>query len=541
MVLGLPARAPAGEAGERPGPAIFVHADLVPDDADLAVTITDGAALRPALERLLLGAWLEQAFLGPGRALPEVWNRLADRVGRPAGLLFDEVLGDRATLVLRRDVLPGGVPGAGAEPPREWALVTEVGRDRMRLISSRLGLHFGPPRAGFSVGLLPEHGLLIAQRGDLVVIGPSDRSALADRIMQRASGHGLGLPVPTDERRWAAARELAGHLPEGTAHVGAWIRHGDPAGGSSVLAGVLDADGERLVIRHAARFDRPPFSRRVTQEAADFSVVGVLADRSMLVIAEPTDIGPTNVEMMMEQSYGLPLVSTPMRRNGGELRVFAIAEEEGRLRKTPEDVVSASVAAAVQMRDLDGALAHLDHHCTNLLRRVGALVGRPAALEVPSVESLLRGDCRSVSLEPLLAGGADGPEPLLGSVELSWDVVDGAYGRWYLMTTHRDQLADLRHALATRRRDGTPIEGRYDSVGAINGPIIARMLESWSERAADLAEPGRTEDFRAAVLDLAALARGLDRVLWRLHRPSTDAATIDVEITLGSRRPSSRP
>jgi hypothetical protein len=272
-------------------PSPFHAASVAPADVTLLLQIDDAAAIRHDLADRPIARWLTAMI--EASEFHQSWQRLAAQAGRESSDLFDRCFGRRVTLLHRR-------AGDGREND-EWALITRISVNDSTDLLRRLQPRTLRSSFKFAIYELPEHDLLLARRGETMLVGPRHSPLLMQDVLNRlGTGSGAGKPL-SEADEFAAARELR------AGNIAVFMRHQQPLGGYS--AAVLKRDGECVQLKHRARFDSPPFSRAVTRIDIDASPLKALEDHALLAIIEPADIGMGPFETFILAAIGEGLIS----------------------------------------------------------------------------------------------------------------------------------------------------------------------------------------------------------------------------------------
>lgn len=486
----------------------FKAAAVAPEDVDLYVHVENAADLRRQIADRPIARWVN-GLIETGQ-VRQAWSALAKAASVDEGALFDGVLGRRCTLVRRQD--------------SEWVIITEIDDATLRPVVQNLKARVREPRHGMAIVELPEQGLLVARNGNVAIIGPVANAALLQDILQRLDTKPEADAPPTAIQTSA--------LQLGTGRIGVWLKHSPPMGGHSVA--VADINGDQLVIRHAANFEHAPFSRGVTKLQCDFSPVLNFEDKSLIALMQPTDVGDGPVEMFLTASLGEGLMSRDMRQNTGDRRMLVFNEVEGRLQPRPSDLLNTTMTVCVQVKDPSNAVAELDDQMVKVTGRLNALGKGAYLIQTPPMRTMPLSQPREVSLEQ--AGEAaqwfNGGFPIMQNVSLNWTVADGPSGAWYVIASHRDSLDEVVGALQREPRSEARFVGKFDNCGVSNGLRLGRHLRNWSDQSAQLAQPGREEEFQSTLRLMSELAGGMQNCRWQLARPSQNEMRLDVQIKL---------
>jgi hypothetical protein len=518
-------KVPEAVAGDASQTCPFAFAEFVPQDVTLYLHINGAAGVRDELSSRPIGAWLNAAA-GSGQA-GRAWHRLAEHAGVNAERLFDMCFGRRMTLIARSQ----------GDETAQWVVLTEIDPHRSARLLTRLKARAMPPRAGHSVWEIPEHDVVLAQRGSEMLIGPRSAPGLFTHLLETRKGgvHGDSL---------AALPAIEKARTSGNSHLGLFVRHEPPMGGWSVAAARLD--GDRVRVRHFGRFDHPPFGRPVSEIEIDTSPLEAFAEHALIAFMEPTDIGHSQFETFLSAVLGRGLLSAAMQRNICERRIFVVGEVTGEPPRPrgddldgAHDLQAPTLALCIELRDGTNAEKQLDHHMLDLARRIHDLGNGRYTIDVPAEPNFDNPRGRTIDISPA-ADWLTGGLPLVKPMSLNWTVVRSEGGGvWCVVATHPYQLRDAVRALqrpdAPTLRAGNPDPENRSTVhtrGIINGPRIGHHLRSWAERPELLAEPGRANDLRQTLHLMSDFAIGIERAQWSIHRPSREEMILDITITL---------
>ena len=506
LALLAPVLGPDGVESARPGDP-FRAAALTPPDVRLYIHVNRAAAIRAEVADRPLAEWATNLF-GDGQA-PQAWARLAEAVELGGPQLFDTFLGTAFTLVVR-----------GREEAAEWAVLTEVDPSDTRLLLSRLDPRVLGPRHRLPILHLPEHELQLAFSGRLLLIGPVPQSGLFDEMVPN-----LVMPPQeclANDPAIAQARELGG------GGAGLFMRHEPPMGGWSVA--VADLHGPSIRLRYAAKFDHAPFTTVPTKLQWDLTPIHNLRGKTALAFMEPTDASGGPLDAFLQVALGKALMTPDMRRNLGPRRLTVFGELDGRLENPPFDLLLPTVARVYEVMDNEQAWAQLDEQMIGLVATFNTLGEDAFELDVPDPAMFEAGEPRRVEVGPA-ARWLLGDIPGVDRVSLNWTVIKGQLGSWSVIASDPGHLATIAEALSVAPA-GEPIVGPWESSGTADGPRLASIVRSWRDRTEVLAEPGRVDDLRSALLLFSTFGQGIQRCDWQMTRPSANQVLLEAELTL---------
>jgi hypothetical protein len=504
-----------------PPERLFAAAHAVPDDVRFYVHIEDVQALRENLERLPIADWAGQ-FLGGGQFIM-AWGQLAQLAGVNNAGLIDLVVGDSITLMVR---------GSGAE--MQWLLLTPMDDDRARRLYSQLKVTVKQSEKGYSLCILPEHRLMLARTTDgTMLVSPQNSPKLMYSVLGLMGFGAAESRKPGLDRQ--PAMRTARLLGQGQA--GVYIAHDPPLGGWSVAT--LDFQGERVSIRHRARFDQDAFMRPAPEREIDPSIVANFRDDALLAVLEPTEIGGNSIEFFVQQWLGgQPLLSREIRENLADVRLFVVGDMEGRMQDHQADMLLPTGALCFKVKNGDIAEKQLDEHMIALsaaLRRLGERLGKRMGdwafvINVPNRREFIPGESRQVSLDSFTDWIGNGL-PLLKNVDLCWQCLETPNGAFLVIATHEQALETTRRALEKEIGPALPA-GAWANCGIANGVRIGQNLDSLIDQVVVLAEPGRERELKASLQLLSSFAFGIKHVSWRMARPCGNEMRLDVELEL---------
>jgi len=512
------------------GRSPFRAAALAPADVHMLLQIDDAAALRAELADRPIARWITAII--ETSDFHQAWEQLAADAGVASGELFDRCFGREVTVMHRRS--------AAGDELDEWALITNMPIADSTDLLRRLQPRTLRSRERFSIYEFPEHDLLLARRNGTLVIGPRRAAGLVQTVLSRL-GSGADASdslIASDD--FTDARGLT------RGDVALFIRHKPPLGGHS--AAVLYRGGTQFRLKHRATFDAPPFARAVTKLDIDASPLEALEEDALVAMIEPADIGSGPLETFILASLGEGLLSPNVRRRVDDRRIIVLGEIEGRQEDKPIDILAPTISLALELDDAEGVLSDMDQQAVKLVERLKILGGNQFTIDVPSLEHLAARDLRQIDISSATRWFT-GSLPIARPMTLNWTLVEDDDQRYAIFATHPDALRDTAAALRRAPATEDAHAGRFQSCGSINGVRIAHHLESWAERSdlflgADAMNDGADaekskaadvqEEFRQTLKLMAMLAGGIERLRWRLVRPSTHDMELDVSIRLSA-------
>lgn len=505
-------------------PVPFAAARIAPGDVRVFVHVEQAGRLRRDLATRPIARTFTS--LAGGNAAAQSWSALARSLKMDEATLFDHCFGREITFIAR---------DAG-----EWALVTDLGPERARDLMRTLAVRVREPRFGLAVSELPEQALLLASDGGQVVIGPSGQPQLFLDVLERWSAG----ERPAAER---APATLAGNDDftarlreiqcEATrADIAAFIRHDRPLGGCSMF--VADVRGEDVAIKHAARFDNPPFNSPVTNLACDFSPLNLLADHALVAVMQPRDVGDGPVENYLSAGLGVGLLSAEMRRNLADRRLLVMGEADARQLPQPRNILTTTFVAALEVKDVQVAAGQLDQQMSNVTQRINELGQGAFLIQMPDCGALRAHDPRQADLGAAgewFAGGF----PVMKTVSLNWAIAEGppredgsGATAWFVVGSHPQALQETIASLRKPCPRDERLVGKYDSCGTANGRRLGRQVQSWSDEAPEFTDPKHVDRVRSTLQALADLASGLSDCHWQMARPTANSLRLDVQLKL---------
>ncbi len=503
-----------------PGPADpgdpFRTAALSPPDVGVFVHVTAAAEARAELADRPIARWARSLL--SGGQVPVAWQRLANAAGVEAGQLFDTCLGLEVTVVVRDH----------QEGAAEWAVLTETDPQVSAAQLGRLAPRVLGPKHNLAVLDLPDHDLLVARSGRMLLIGPRLRSGLFYEMVPN-------LTAPP-QRALADNPALAEARRLGPGRVGLFVRHQPPLGGWSVA--VANLRGRQIEIRHAAEFDNPPFGRAVPETEWSLAPIRSLEEKTILAVIEATGTGGGPLDAFITAGLGEAAMTAQMRQNLSVRQITTIADFDGRLGKPAFDLLFPTAARIYEVRDADLARRQLDDQMWRLLTKLARMGEGHYELPLPDRGAWEAAQPRSVPIGPAakwLLGVVPGAE----QVSLNWTVTSSAESHWSIVATSPQHLEAVEAALcgapAAGPAPGTEAAvGRWYQCGTADGPRLARQLRSWRDQAVRLAAPQDVDAFRDTVGLLGDLADGVQRCRWQLVRPSARRMRLDAQIILSA-------
>jgi hypothetical protein len=488
----------------------FARAAIAPSSLTLYVHIENAAELRGELADRPIARWF-QAVADKGD-VHKAWTSLAAAAHMDEARLFDECLGRNCTLMVREQ--------------GEWALIAQAKEERV----SRLLQHLKPrvlePRHGMALAELPEQDVFVARNRQIMIIGPTGQPALFYELLpqiDRSSKIKTAALEAPDNPALRLAREL------GPGQIGIIIRHDPPMGGFSAVVGQFQ--GDQLTIKHAAKFDNAPFQHGVTKLQCDFSPVMNFEHRALVAFMQPTDIHDGPLESFLAANLNEGLLSGPMRDNLGDRRLIVIDEVEGRNLERPVDLLNTTFVACLQVKRSEPSIRQLDEQMVKITGKINAFGKGAYLVKTPHVRSMKCDEPREVDLAAAgewFAGGF----PIMQNIALTWTVAEGPQGAWYVIGSNRQSLDEVANVLRKAPVSAQKIVGKFDSCGIGNGIRLGRHLRSWSDRAAEFADPQRVDELRSTLHLMSELAGGMQNCRWQLERPTDNEMRLNVQVKL---------
>ncbi len=487
---------------------LFDDADLAPADVDIYVHVTDPVRWRSELQDRPIAHWATR-MLGAGMA-PAAFERLSDAAGLAPERFFDITFGESFTFMARNDA-------AGAQ----WVVLTVVDVDVSRQIIKRLNprTRLGQNIAIFTV---PEHQLVLAQKGRLLLVGPEPRSGLFDEVIRNLSAPQrarLG-----DEPSIVKARTL------GCGDAAVVLRHAPPLGGWSSLVAELDAP--KITVRYAADFENTPFASPPPTQRWDARPIGRFEEQALAVLMEPVDndLSPKNA---FEQAlFGEATVSAELRSAIGPRQITVLSNIDLGLASPPERLLLPTFSRAIEVRqDLSRAIRMFDDQMIRYIGAMNSWGDGAFEIEVPDLAELAADDPRRVEVGSDAAAFFVGELPGLEHISLNWQAVDAPQSKWLVVASHPDHLN--RMAATLREPDlGEELINQWQHCACVAGQELATQLDSIRIHAPGLAKVGQEVEFADSLLFLSEWSAGFEKCRWRMLRPCENTVRIDAELVL---------
>jgi hypothetical protein len=520
----------------KPAYSPFDAATLAPSDVTAYIHVDHAADLRRQLAHRPIAQWIEGLVAGGESS--KAWTRLARSADLSDAELFDFVLGERFTLLVRANNGQAKQPdepahGDDAKPKAalvqesrgaaaEWALVTGVDQAKAAQILRRLKVRVLEPRVGFAIAELPEEDVLIARDEHHLVVGPVQQSKLFYDVLPRIGAN--------NARSLAAEPCMRGARSLGGGNIALFVRHtSEMGGGFSLIVGNLA--GDHVAIQHSAHFDQAPFHHAVTKLTCDCSPVKAFESRALVAMIQPTDIGEGPLESFIAAMLHDSLISRDMRRNLGDRRLMVVGEEDGRQLDQPAGVLVPTLVTCIELRDKAIAGEQLDRQMVRLAKHINDVGQGTYLVEIPQACRFSPGEPRHVDLSPAMEGLAGG-FPIMKSISLNWTIADGPSGAWFVIGSHRQSMDDVVKTIQAVSPHDERLLGKFDCAGCANGMRIGRHIENWRDQAKAIAPPDKVETFRLTLKLMSQLAAGVQTCHWQLSRPTPQDMRLDVQATL---------
>ncbi len=504
-------------AAGQPDP--FRTACMVPADVRVYLHVDGVADVRAQLLGRPLARWAD-TLLASGQ-LGDAWGRLAEAVDVDEAHLFDVCFGRSATLILR-----------GREESAEWAVLTEVDPGEISNLLGRLSPRVLGPSRRLSILHLRTHELLVARRGRQLLIGPWPASRLFNELVPNL--------IMAPEESLASCEALADARELGPGCAGLFVRHSPLKGRAGEAGGVggwsvvvADLKGNRMTIRHAARFENAPFARPVIRHQWEMTPIQRFEETTILAFIEPMQHGGGPIDAFARAGLGKAAMTPQMRANLGPRQITTFSDLDGRLQDPPFDLRLPTVARIYEVRDPHNAWGQLDQHMLGLIQRIDGLRGDGEPLDLPDPWSFEPDKPRRVEIGTL-ARWLFGDIPGVDRVTLNWTIQSGPQGHWAIIATSPGHLNAMAAALASEPV-GEPRLGQWASCGTFNGRQLAEHLRSWRDQSGLLVDPPDLGALREGLQMIWMLTEGIERGRWRLWRPSDNRMRLDAELTLSPR------
>lgn len=511
------AQAPAAQqppAQPRLGP--FKSARLAPPDAKVFLHVERAGRLRRELATRPIARWL-----GPftnDSAVAKSWSTLAQSLQMDEGSLFDACFGREFTYIGR---------GEG-----EWAVITEFAagdEPRFREMLRTLQVRVREPSFGMAVSELPEQEVFIASDGGVVVIGPVRQPGAFYEVLQRWGARDNAVDVlASDPAFMSRLGELK--CDAHRADIAAFVRHERPLGGCSMI--VADIRGDDVEIKHAGRFDNPLLAAPVTDLTCDFSPLNLLADRALVAIMQPRDVGDGPLESFLSADLGVGVISAEMRPNLADRRLLVMGEADARRLPEARDILTTTFVACLEARNGAVAGTQLDDQMARVAKRLNDLGQGAFLVKMPDLSALRPDEARQADLG---AAGEwfNGGFPVMRTVSLNWTVANGPDGSaWFVVGSNPQALQETVQALAQPCLRDDRLVGKYDSCGLANGARLGRHLQSWSDQTGEFADAPNQKAVRESLTAFANLAMGVKSCRWQMARPDAHTMRLEAQLRL---------
>ncbi len=508
-----PAQAVAARDGAIRELGPFAAARFAPADATMLVRVERAGRLRRDLASRPIAECLTS--FAHGGAIARAWSSLAQSINFPEAQLFDECFGRDVTFMKRA--------------PGEWVVMTSLAEERTREMMRMLNVRVREPRYGLAVSELPEQEILLASDGGQVLIGPSRHPQLFHDVLERW-GTGDRSTAPSLARN-ADFVERLNELDcrASRATLAAFVRHNRPLGGCSMF--IADVRGDDVSIRQSARFNNPLFASPVTRLECDFSPLALFADRALVAIMQPRDVGDGPVDAFLTASLRTGLVSPEMRSNLADRRMLVIGEADGRQMPDAKNILTTTFVACLELKDATGAPQQLDRQMMAIASEINRIGQGAMLVRMPDTGAMSADQARHTDLgaaEQWFTGGF----PVMRTVSLNWAVADHDHGKWFVIGSHPHALKETLNALAIASSRDERLVGRFDSCGVANGLRLGRHMQSWSEEVDEFADAPNVEVVRSTLKTFADLASGLTDCRWQMARPTANTLKLEVQAKL---------
>ena len=484
---------------------LFADAKYAPRDVKMFLHFADSQSLWTELSDRPVAAFVSE-LLGRGD-LAEAWTELARTSGDSPQALFNNILGQHVTIVLREK-----------GDRTQWAIISHAEPTTVDRLFKALEPRVLAPQHDIALSQFPDFGLVVGRRDRTLLVGPIGASALFDELLRSLRDQNE-TPL-SDDPAIIGARDL------GEGQIGIFLRHDAPLGGHSVA--VANFTGDRLTLHHAATFANAPFSTPITRSTWDFSPLEAFENHSIVALMEPTDTGGGQIENFCIASLGESLLSPEMRTNLGERRLLVLGssdKQQGQAR-----VQALAAARCYEITNDAAAIVQLDEQMIRLTKAINKAGQGAYLVNVPQAAAFRTGAARQIDLQPAAEAAFKGL-PIMPNVELNWDVASGPSGKWYVIASDREQLLRCKQALASPIEQSEP-EGSYEHCGFLNGQKLGLQLQSWTDVAPALADGSPVQQVTAALRLFSELAGGIEKCRWQLTRPASDRVLLNMQIKL---------
>lgn len=487
---------------------LFDDADLAPANVDVYVHVADPIRWRRELQDRPIAHWATR-MLGAGMA-PAAFERLSDAAGLTPERFFDITFGESFTFMARNDA-------AGVH----WVVLTVVEVDVSRQIIKQLNprTRLGQNIAVFTV---PEHQLVLAQKGRLLLVGPEPRSDLFDEVIRNLSAPQrarLG-----DEPSITKARTL------GTGDAAMILRHPPPLGGWSAVVAELDAP--KIIVRYAADFANTPFTSPPPTLRWDARPMRKLESQALAVLIEPVDNDLSPKNAFEQVLFGEATVSAELRAAIGPRQITVLSNIDLGLAVPPERFLLPTFSRAIEVRqDLSRAIQMFDDQMIRYIGGMNSWGDGSFEIQPPDLAGLAADDPRRVEVGPDAAEFFVGKLPGLEHISLNWRAVDAPLSKWLVVASHPDQMN--RMATTLRQPDlGKELVDQWQHCACVVGQELATQLDSIRMHAPGLAKVGQEAEFADSLLFLSEWSAGFEKCRWRMLRPCENTVRIDAELVL---------
>ncbi len=390
-----------------------------PADIELMVVVRDGASLR-ANESSRPFAELLTTIVRPTETV-RAWDALAREIDLPPNLAFDELLGNRVVVFMRR--------GEDGDP--EWALESEVDADTARRLLLRLKVKPQDIKANKVIALI-ENGqfqMTSYRRGDqaTLLFAPTASGQLFDQLLKRMSRHSH------ESLANEAAFEMAASTATKTTSAFLFFRPHDKDGAWESLAAHINDDVVHAEFASSADESLLP-ETPFREEQWDR-----IAKGSVLAIVEPL------------ASLDLPLSFIRDYLIGDDLKIIPFPVE-GRMAVTVEELPEGGLAVAVgaETPDVDRLAPIGDAFIAGLAQTLEMAERDDADAEsFATLQGLFPEAARTIVLSAKNKQGRTQHNPIsTGELALTWSypavsACDDRCGWWVVATdrTAHDRIA----------------------------------------------------------------------------------------------------